>query len=382
MINMDGRMYDPYIGRFLSPDPYVQAPDFTQSLNRYAYCINNPLSLTDPSGYNWIGDTFCAFVGIAVGLETGGIGAGVWGAVIGGACGGASSALANCMINGANLWQTTKSTLIGGFWGAASGAINFGIGEISNGFWDNIALHSIADGSMEALHGGHFEHGLLVGMVSTASNSGLMKYGSNLSYAQQIAASAIIGGTVSALGGGKFANGAMTAAFQMLYNDQMHIRLWDRDIKDIYTKYITENVDQDCDLIPAATMCKKIGGELTKVADGIENSCALRLSIALNGTKFKIPSNAIGAKRGANGRYYIISAEKMGKYLQRYTTCARKINPGAIKNGLVFQHPDEAWRSQSITGHVDVVYRGSWGSSVLGGHGGDWQYNKPTDVFH
>lgn len=35
MINMNGRMYDPYIGRFLSPDPYVQAPDFTQSLNRY-----------------------------------------------------------------------------------------------------------------------------------------------------------------------------------------------------------------------------------------------------------------------------------------------------------------------------------------------------------
>jgi RHS repeat-associated protein len=50
LINMNGRMYDPMIARFLSPDPYVQMPDFTQSFNRYSYCINNPLSYTDPTG--------------------------------------------------------------------------------------------------------------------------------------------------------------------------------------------------------------------------------------------------------------------------------------------------------------------------------------------
>lgn len=37
MVNMDGRMYDPALGRFISPDPFVQAPDYTQSLNRYTY---------------------------------------------------------------------------------------------------------------------------------------------------------------------------------------------------------------------------------------------------------------------------------------------------------------------------------------------------------
>ena len=52
VVNMDGRMYDPVIGRFLSPDPIIQSPDFSQSLNRYAYCLNNPLSLVDPSGYS------------------------------------------------------------------------------------------------------------------------------------------------------------------------------------------------------------------------------------------------------------------------------------------------------------------------------------------
>lgn len=51
LIHMNGRVYDPLLGRFLSPDPFVQAPYNTQSYNRYSYVFNNPLSFTDPSGY-------------------------------------------------------------------------------------------------------------------------------------------------------------------------------------------------------------------------------------------------------------------------------------------------------------------------------------------
>ena len=50
IINMNGRLYDPVIARFFSPDNFVQAPDFTQSYNRYSYCLNNPLQWVDPSG--------------------------------------------------------------------------------------------------------------------------------------------------------------------------------------------------------------------------------------------------------------------------------------------------------------------------------------------
>ena len=53
LINMNGRMYDPYTSMFLSPDNYIQAPDNSQSFNRYAYCLNNPLKYTDPSGEFW-----------------------------------------------------------------------------------------------------------------------------------------------------------------------------------------------------------------------------------------------------------------------------------------------------------------------------------------
>ena len=53
LYNMNGRLYDPVVGRFLSADNYVQMPDFTQSFNRYSYCLNNPLKFTDPSGEKW-----------------------------------------------------------------------------------------------------------------------------------------------------------------------------------------------------------------------------------------------------------------------------------------------------------------------------------------
>ena len=51
LINMNGRVYDPVLGRFLSPDPFISNPLSTQDYNRYSYCINNPLMFTDPSGY-------------------------------------------------------------------------------------------------------------------------------------------------------------------------------------------------------------------------------------------------------------------------------------------------------------------------------------------
>ncbi len=51
LIHMNGRVYDPTLGRFLSADPFVPNPTATQAFNRYSYVGNNPLSYTDPSGF-------------------------------------------------------------------------------------------------------------------------------------------------------------------------------------------------------------------------------------------------------------------------------------------------------------------------------------------
>lgn len=64
VINANARLYDPVIGRFFSPDPFVQAPDFTQNYNRYSYCMNNPVMFSDPDGeFFWIPVIAGAMVG-------------------------------------------------------------------------------------------------------------------------------------------------------------------------------------------------------------------------------------------------------------------------------------------------------------------------------
>ena len=69
LINMNARLYDPALGRFLSPDPYVQMPDFTQNFNRYSYCLNNPLRYVDENG-EWIQLLIGGIIGGTVNLIT------------------------------------------------------------------------------------------------------------------------------------------------------------------------------------------------------------------------------------------------------------------------------------------------------------------------
>jgi RHS repeat-associated protein len=46
------RYYDANIGRFISPDSIIPNPANPQSLNRYSYCLNNPLKYIDPSRHS------------------------------------------------------------------------------------------------------------------------------------------------------------------------------------------------------------------------------------------------------------------------------------------------------------------------------------------
>ena len=376
MVNMDGRMYDPVTGRFLSPDPYVQTPDFTQALNRYAYCLNNPLSLTDPTGYNWIGDTFAAMVGIAVGIETAGLGTGIYGALIGGALGGASAAMVGSVMNGANLWQTAKHTFTGAFWGAAGGIVNFEIGDIENLF-ARIAVHSVSEGAIEGIRGGHFEHGLLVGFTSSAGGSLINRYGSSLSYAGKVAANAILGGVVSELGGGKFASGAMTAAFTMMYNELLHRGPYYRQLKKIL------NIYRETGEYTTRYFYEFLGGEIAAAAEAnpewFKNACAARLSRALNEAGFAIPYIEGQTMKGADNKNYFLRAIDMRNYFLKIWGEPRTFSrPTKIKNGIVYQSG-----LSEVTGHVDVFSdRESGGGAYLYHENLDGKHpNIKTDVW-
>ncbi len=163
LINMNARLYDPALGRFLSPDPYVQLPDFSQNFNRYSYALNNPLKYTDPDGeFFWI----AVGIGALFGSYIGGAAAEGWqmnplkwdwdgdtwaglgiGAVLGGAGGAGffytAPALASALGPGGLGFSAASSTAsafaVTG--GAAGGMIGYGSGFAggmlySNGDWD------------------------------------------------------------------------------------------------------------------------------------------------------------------------------------------------------------------------------------------------------
>ena len=64
LINMNARLYDPALHRFLQPDNYVQDPFNTQNFNRYGYVLNNPLLYTDPTGEEFFTLTTLAVIGL------------------------------------------------------------------------------------------------------------------------------------------------------------------------------------------------------------------------------------------------------------------------------------------------------------------------------
>ena len=52
LIHMNGRVYEPVAGRFLSRDPIIDGFASSQGPNGFAYVHNNPLTYVDPSGFD------------------------------------------------------------------------------------------------------------------------------------------------------------------------------------------------------------------------------------------------------------------------------------------------------------------------------------------
>jgi RHS repeat-associated protein len=238
LIHMNGRVYDPTLGRFLSADPVIQFPEASQGLNRYSYVLNNPLSFTDPTGlflggvFKAIGNAFKAvfkaiksvfknpYVRLAIGIAAGFYG-GAWFAtalnyaqgtlaysIAAGASGG--------FIAGAIIGGTPEAALFGGLTGGIFGAVG-GWAQVHNwGLSKQVFAHALAGGTTARLQGGAFQSGMLsAGFVQWASPyvEHIRLSSQFLARAARVTASAVIGGTASAIGGGKFANGANTAAF-------------------------------------------------------------------------------------------------------------------------------------------------------------------------
>ncbi|GAB6013233.1 RHS repeat-associated core domain-containing protein [Viscerimonas tarda] len=157
LINMNGRVYDPVLGRFLSPDPYVQMPDFSQNFNRYTYCLNNPFKYVDPSGeIVWF---VPVIIGAVIGAYSGGVMANsgqynptkwdyssgkTWGYMLGGAAiGGVSGYLGASVASGGGFMANTMGIMVGSSFnsmgmatlsgGSLTPSISFGVASYNFG---------------------------------------------------------------------------------------------------------------------------------------------------------------------------------------------------------------------------------------------------------
>ena len=197
LINMNGRLYDPILGRFLSPDNYVQMPDFSQSFNRYSYCLNNPLKYTDPSGELFgIDDAIIAFAAFSM-----------------------ASSMVQAAFNGESVWKAAGLSLLSS---AASYGIGSAFGPVGN--WGNELLragaHGIASGAIGALNGGGFGSGFVTGALS--SGIGSFAQGVNMNPALMVASTSAMGGFGAWLTGGNVMQGVMQGMSIGLFNHAKH----------------------------------------------------------------------------------------------------------------------------------------------------------------
>jgi RHS repeat-associated protein len=172
LINMNARLYDPAVGRFLSPDPFVQNPFGSQNFNRYSYALNNPLCYIDKDGeIVWfvpiiIGAVIGAYTGASIQSGTaafwdwkpdawkGAIAGGIIGATLGyGVAGAIGASGMTTIVNGASV--ATKAAGITSSM-LNSGTINIAMNAMSGGGWDGAwkaGVAGLASGAWTATGG-------------------------------------------------------------------------------------------------------------------------------------------------------------------------------------------------------------------------------------
>ena len=267
LINMNGRVYDPVLGRFLSPDKYVQEGDNSQNYNSYSYCLNNPLKYADPSGDIFVLDDFIVITAM-----------------------GAMMGAMNAAMSDKPIWK-------GALLGAASAAATYGIGSIFNGVGTfghellRAGAHGLSSGVFNALNGDNFWNGL----ISGAASSGIGSYAQsiNLNSGLMIASTTAMGGIVAWATGGDFLQGALQGMSIGLFNHSMH----DGDDNKTYRVLSDGTIELD-EVVVVGHRSKGLvpfRSEYVRVTfdRGADHPIALSLYVYLNGILLTASQNGI-----------------------------------------------------------------------------------------
>ncbi len=238
LVHMNGRIYDPTLGRFLQTDPFVQDPTNLQNYNRYGYCFNNPASCTDPTGQLFGIDDWIVYAVIATWAaeKTHIIDArvarqitGILASVALGPCSGCEEMFGGGITQAAVAGFAGGAISTGSFKGALQGAFSAGVFYEVGSFIEaedigrvgGIGLHAVAGCVTSEVGGGKCGPGALSAAFAKAMAPTVMELTDGDRLAGTLV-SAVVGGTGSVLGGGKFGNGAITGAFSYLFNELAH----------------------------------------------------------------------------------------------------------------------------------------------------------------
>ena len=172
LVNMNARLYDPVLGRFLSPDPYVQMPDNLQNLNRYSYCLNNPLCYVDENGEFWwlvIGALIGAAVNVVThwdAIQEGGWGTGLGYAFVGGVSGALGGVVAPAVATSIGISGIVGGAIVGGTVGLTSGFTTGTGNTLVEGGGIGDALSNGVQGAIGGAVGGIVAGGIMGGAAS------------------------------------------------------------------------------------------------------------------------------------------------------------------------------------------------------------------------
>ncbi|WP_421940539.1 T6SS effector amidase Tae4 family protein [Pedobacter sp.] len=236
--------------------------------------------------------------------------------------------------------------------------------------------HGVAQGGISTLSGGNFLTGFATGSLGSLAGSGWQSLGEFAkSGVGTVAFSAVSGGIGAELTGGNFWQGAGTGAIVAGLNHlghQVKNKFYDAKLKKMFDVY-KKSVD---DFPGASDFYDSIGGPLGDWAaqspDMFENTCAARLSKALNYGGFEIPKGTPATYLGGDGKSYFINAKAMSNYLSKSTVWG---TPRSLSNYL---HLKNAVFYQSdfgggVSGHLDILYRGVPAHHI---------YPNPTKYWH
>lgn len=248
LVHMNGRLFDPTTGRFLQTDPMLQAPGDLQSYNRYSYCLNNPVTCTDPSGQSFLGNltginpmrSFLANYKLVdplgfwintriahnrIGYELGAVAIAVVSAYF---CEGGAAA---CDAVGMAAWagfagqstsQALRTGVIAGVTTLATAGVDAAIPvNATTGVAaaaENALAHAAVGCASARLSGGSCESGAASAFVTAAwsdfvPNHGLVPGEGAAVNVENTVIQATVGGLASMAGGNSFSDGAMTSAF-------------------------------------------------------------------------------------------------------------------------------------------------------------------------